>query len=1053
MGFTKTNRPGNEEIIMEKKEIQTSTPPLSTTLQITGYALILLGFLFFFMYPYFQPYTITYTQKILKKICDQKNEALADWVTSYTQKARTHATDQHIIKLLTSSWDMNSQSNMNVPKGCLDTLVIDRSGTVRSVTHKTHFIGQNFLTGNYKNSPLGMCIQLVNSTLATQFSRFDNAFTKDTMSLFVATPIIEQEKFIGFLVLEINPASLFLLIEDRSLLGKTGEIVLGQAHNNQTFFINKPRFSPTLQFQSVPSTDTTLYGATKGKQESGIITDYRKKTVIAAWDYVPTLDAGIMVKQDLKEALLYFNIITLSIFLFVIMLIIAFFSFAYKKQHTRLWVQSTSKKMSIKLKNSFCALWIYVLLGLLGFMGCFFIQQYKSMVIASNHDAQTLNISNLRSVAHTINQEFHAIQSSAKRIAADLSNKTIDGEEIKNEILAELENNKALHSITIAYQPHAYDNEKELYAPTWIQTKRGVIIQQLEDSYNYTLPETAGGMQTDWFLHATHGQQGWHGPLDKKTNNKNVLIYSVPFFNPNDSKRVQGVVALCLRLKTINALIENLGLGLGEKCVMIDQRGRFIYHPNRDLVRHKRTVNDQVDENGSRQSYQDLLKKHLNIISSATNWIYVEKIPLPQWLIASSFLPEHVQHNQQALLNTTIKIIVSLILFLLVLCWLMLPCYVIEKRLFYKISSLLYSIIVLSGCCSLWWFIHHQKWEPSSSNFIVKNKVRLQKYLEHAHQEHIRKNLPAPITIKTGITLKIADFINPTTIGLDADLWQKYHDKDHTSLSIPYVNYPAAEPKIDELAKLYLDYQPRLSISKKVKLTMSESFRKKDQETTLIGWKAHVELKLDEQYAEYPFNKTDLVITLRQKDPTKGIIPIPDFGEYHATPDKPHPWIDHSLSFPGYTIEDTFFSYQDKPQTESELPEAKKLDLHVVLKRNLLNPFYLYFMPFLVILFTIFSVLNADALSRVTAYTGLLFATILLNQSLRSALQISDIIYVEYLFFFTYITLLLLITQGIWARLNTSEELQKMIEKTLMLLFWPFQLTLWFITTLFVFYK
>jgi hypothetical protein len=110
-------------------------------------------------------------------------------------------------------------------------------------------------------------------------------------------------------------------------------------------------------------------------------------------------------------------------------------------------------------------------------------------------------------------------------------------------------------------------------------------------------------------------------------------------------------------------------------------------------------------------------------------------------------------------------------------------------------------------------------------------------------------------------------------------------------------------------------------------------------------------------------------------------------------------------------------------------------------------------MPFLVILFTIFSVLNADALSRVTAYTGLLFATILLNQSLRSALQISDIIYVEYLFFFTYITLLLLITQGIWARLSKNETLQKIIERSLMLLFWPFQLTLWFITTLLVFYR
>jgi TctA family transporter len=118
----------------------------------------------------------------------------------------------------------------------------------------------------------------------------------------------------------------------------------------------------------------------------------------------------------------------------------------------------------------------------------------------------------------------------------------------------------------------------------------------------------------------------------------------------------------------------------------------------------------------------------------------------------------------------------------------------------------------------------------------------------------------------------------------------------------------------------------------------------------------------------------------------------------------------------------------------------------------------LYLIPLLVILFSLFSTLlveglRSEPLSILGGYTGLFFALIVLQRSLREQLPTGSTLYLEYAFFYTYITIILLIIHTILMYYYKNwESYQKKSLYLMRIMFWPFQLIAWLITTLIVFY-
>src|SRR5690606_24948863 len=171
-----------------------------------------------------------------------------------------------------------------------------------------------------------------------------------------------------------------------------------------------------------------------------------------------------------------------------------------------------------------------------------------------------------------------------------------------------------------------------------------------------------------------------------------------------------------------------------------------------------------------------------------------------------------------------------------------------------------------------------------------------------------------------------------------------------------------------------------------------------------------------QNYSYFPFDKQRMQITLEPYDIQKNIILTPDLASYKKISPEDMPGLDKNFTLSDFRIEQTFFNYKKiDPMANFGFKEYGKATDHfqlifnIVTKRGLLNPFVLFFLPLLVVLFSLFSVLiiakrESDPLTIIASYTGLFFALILLQRSLRESYPTNVTLYMEYAFFFTYIS-------------------------------------------------
>jgi PAS domain S-box-containing protein len=112
--------------------------------------------------------------------------------------------------------------------------------------------------------------------------------------------------FIGVIAFEIDMTPAYKFIQDTTGLGKTGEILIGKKTGNQLIYLNPLRHDPNAvlnrRIDIGGDIAWPMQQAVQGKTAEGQYLDYRGKEVIAAWQYIPSLDWGLVAKIDTDEA-------------------------------------------------------------------------------------------------------------------------------------------------------------------------------------------------------------------------------------------------------------------------------------------------------------------------------------------------------------------------------------------------------------------------------------------------------------------------------------------------------------------------------------------------------------------------------------------------------------------------------------------------------------------------------------------------------------------------------------------------------------------------------
>ncbi|MBK1986115.1 HAMP domain-containing protein [Sphaerospermopsis aphanizomenoides BCCUSP55] len=189
--------------------------------------------------------------------------------------------------------------------GYSDILLISQSGNTIFSINNGKEEGKNYYKGTYKNSEIAKVFDRAKTLMQVEISNFTYYTSKHEPTAFIAAPIFKNNLIIGVVVVQLNNQEFNKVVNDYTGLGKSGETIVSSLVDERIIFTAPTRHDPQAAFKrKINISDNKfnpLYQANQGIKGNDITIDYRGQKTIAAWRYLPSLNAGLLVKMDVAE--------------------------------------------------------------------------------------------------------------------------------------------------------------------------------------------------------------------------------------------------------------------------------------------------------------------------------------------------------------------------------------------------------------------------------------------------------------------------------------------------------------------------------------------------------------------------------------------------------------------------------------------------------------------------------------------------------------------------------------------------------------------------------
>lgn len=208
-----------------------------------------------------------------------------------------HASDT-IPQYLNSTWDSYILPFKDTYK--LHNIIV--TNTEGQILYSTNKSNNDFVPGTFFNDPDGNIMS--EGKKSTYFSKA--YLVGEQPFMIMSSPLLDNKNNLaGVLLFQIDMKNPFSIIEDKSGLGKTGEILLGKVYNNKVLYLNPLRHdSDAMLRKGVYLGETNgfpLQEAVNGKKGAAIDTDYRGEEALSTWRHISLVDWGLVVKVDTAE--------------------------------------------------------------------------------------------------------------------------------------------------------------------------------------------------------------------------------------------------------------------------------------------------------------------------------------------------------------------------------------------------------------------------------------------------------------------------------------------------------------------------------------------------------------------------------------------------------------------------------------------------------------------------------------------------------------------------------------------------------------------------------
>lgn len=186
-----------------------------------------------------------------------------------------------------------------------EVFFLSREGDVIYTSFGGKDLGQN-LNGNLlKDTDLSKLFHYCKNKLEPNTSNFEIYPPTKTPLIFIGSPMIVKDEFIGVFCFAMPPKEVYKIFENYTSLRDTGEVLIAKKIGDRLMFVNPIRHNRNAAFDlSVPfgsKIALPMQEAVRGISGKGISIDYRGKKVLAVWNYFPKLNCGIVVKIDYEE--------------------------------------------------------------------------------------------------------------------------------------------------------------------------------------------------------------------------------------------------------------------------------------------------------------------------------------------------------------------------------------------------------------------------------------------------------------------------------------------------------------------------------------------------------------------------------------------------------------------------------------------------------------------------------------------------------------------------------------------------------------------------------
>ena len=929
-----------------------------------------------------------------------------------------------------------------------DIILIQPNGTM-FYTNKIDLAGEKNLLNTLNASFLAQSFNRVRLTLTPDVSEFGIGTVTQTPALFICEPVFKNNTLLGVLAIWIDETQFYKIIQNYERLGLTGDIFVTKSVGDKELFVAPSRLYPDVVFKKITNPDkyalTPVRKASLGYEGGGSVVDSYGVEIVGAWLFVPQLNWGLSVGMQMVEVSKPLHKIRLLVW---VLLFCWFASIAIIFIYNRNAAIVKHIRTTLSTKKFIRSVyWIGLLLSIV--MSCFLFIRRKDGYRKIFNATKSLAQSKMQTGASFIEQQVFKIEKVASMLAYDIQTGVLKKEHIKARMERDVKDVSDVNAITVAFAPFASDPEKRLFGFQAQRNGAEITVQDL--SVDYMIPALKDDPQNGWYDAALKQGAFWSETFFDNSGEQ-LILYVRPFYKDGDTKDVLGVIAISYSLHKIIDYIKAIEIGKTGYSMLLSGSGNFIYHPLQQYVKEHMNLFDIAREQNNEELKQiaEQMKNGAHNFGTYHDkngqlpfWIVYHQIPLTHWTIAALFSQESLDIPVNSFHRQTIWILMSILLVLLFsglllshLEFLDLP----HMRMWAVMGTITFAV----GLMFFWYYIYNTPYQSRPDSTIVRDQASLDKFIEFLDLDAIQRHEERPIVSPAGMLINTITFPEASKIAISGYVWQKIKMTDTIKPGIRFpevINY-----KLREVVKKDND----------------------DKTERLYGWNFSATFVQKFRFSWFPFDRVHIDIVMASQDFEKSSVLTPDFNNYQSLEIDPLPGVTNEIEVQGFRLDQSFFSYTILSESDEvglekihKVTEKPRLHYNLILSRELKNPFIVFFLPLLIILFSTYAVFIVsfrkrkipDMFQSIGSYTAIFFSLILLHQTLRNQYHSGQVLYIEYFFFYTYITILFLIVHSLTLRIShLTDIIHDWITPYLRVLFWPIQFGVWFITTIVIFY-